>query len=281
MKTILSLCMILLVSVSAWAQSEPEKPQKPTKPTEPDTVIYTKDKVITVFGDSWSYTKTEEGKWVLDFEEGDGNEVTIKSRNRNSFRGGIATDLGINIWPQDSDAPQVKPWGSWNVALNLSGIQSFGRNFEIKTTAGVSWYNFKFEDKNTIAVKTPDGLEFREFNGDGVGTKSKISASFVNLTVVPTIKTSNQKLRLGVGAYAGYRIGGRGKFVYDDLDGNKQKLYEKSNMYVQDFRYGVRGEVGVGSINFYINYDMNDLFQENLGPQVQAISFGITTNDLD
>lgn len=266
-KLFTTLFIAWVTSASAFAQ------------TQPDTIIYTKDKVIKVFGDSWSYSKNQNGKWILNFQEGDGNDIKIKNRNR--FRAGFSNDIGINIWPQDSDAPQVKPWGSWNVALNLSGIQSFGKNFEIKTTAGVSWYNFKFEERNTIAVKTPDGLDFQEFGGEGIGTKSKISASYASITILPTIKTSNQKLRLGVGAYAGYRLGGRGKFVYDDANGDKQKLYEKSNMYVEDFRYGLRAEVGIGSINFYMNYDLNDLFQENLGPKVQAISFGITTFDIN
>ncbi|MHA7130822.1 hypothetical protein [Algoriphagus namhaensis] len=271
----LFLAGFCLSSGMAQAQSKTTK-----NPTEPDTIIYTKDKTIKVFGSSWAYTKTDDGKWVLDFEdEHEGKDHYKQKKNR--FRTGMSNDIGINIWPQDSDAPQVKPWGSWNVALNLSGIQELGKNFEIKTTAGVSWYNFKFEDTNIVPTKTPDGLEFPEFTGDGVGTKSKISASYANLTILPTIKTTNQKLRLGVGAYAGYRIGGRGKFVYDDADGDKQKLYEKSNMYVQDFRYGLRAEIGVGDINFYINYDLNELFQENLGPQVQAISFGITTFDIN
>ncbi len=273
MKTTLTTILALLICTTVFAQEE-EK-------TEPDTVIYTKGKEIRVFGDSWTYSKTEDGRWVLDFEDDDGHEVRIRTR-RNSFRAGFATDLGINIWPQGSEgAPDVKPWGSWNVGLNLSGIQSIGKNFEIKTLAGVSWYNFKFEDTNIIAVKTPEGLEFQGFMGDGVGTKSKISASYMNLTLVPTIKTNNQKLRLGVGGYIGYRIGGRGKFVYNDDNGDKQKIFEKSNMYVEDFRYGLRGEIGVGSINFFVNYDMNELFQEDLGPAVQAISFGLTTFDIN
>lgn len=281
MKTLLTTLLVAWIPILASiGQTQPTQPTPPKSPTEPDTVIYTKDKTIKIFGNSWAYTQNENGKWSIDFEENEFNE-TEKTHSKNSFRAGFSNDIGINIWPQDRDAPQVKPWGSWNVALNLSGIQSFGRNFEIKTTAGVSWYNFKFEDTNLVPTKTPDGLEFPEFAGDGIGTKSKISASYANITILPTIKTSNQKLRLGVGAYAGYRIGGRGKFVYNDLDGDKQKLYEKSNMYVEDFRYGLRAEIGVGDVNFYVNYDLNNLFQENLGPQVQAISFGITTFDIN
>lgn len=281
MKTILATFLIACLPIlGATAQSESTKPAPPKSPNEPDTIIYTKDKTIKIFGNSWAYTKQEDGKWSIDFEEEDYNHVEVNNR-RSSFRAGLSNDIGINIWPQDSDAPQVKPWGSWNVALNLSGIQELGKNFEIKTSLGVSWYNFKFEDKNIIAIKTPDGLEFPQFDGDGVGTKSKISASYANLMIVPTIKSSNQKLRLGVGAYAGYRIGGRGKFVYNDTNGDKQKLYEKSNMFVEDFRYGLRGEVGVGDITFFVNYDLNELFQENLGPQVQAISFGLTTFDIN
>jgi len=59
------------------------------------------------------------------------------------------------------------------------------------------------------------------------------------------------------------------------MDGDKQKVFTKSNMYVENFRYGLRGEIGVGDVTFFFNYDLNDLFQPGLGPELQAISFGL------
>ncbi|MBN7815362.1 hypothetical protein [Algoriphagus pacificus] len=263
MKNQLILLILFVFSLStAFAQNEP------------DTVIYTKDKIIKVFGNTWKYTKNEEGKWILEVEEDD--EIQVKERYKTrKFRADLNTELGINLVNPTTEMPAVKPWGSWYYAINMEGTYKPARNFHLISSLGVSWYNFKLEDTNLIAVKNPDGIVWEEFE-PGTGTKSKISASYVNLTVVPTILTNNQKLRLGLGGYAGLRVGGRGKFVYDDENGDKTKVFEKSNMYIENFRYGARGEVGIGDVTLFFNYDLNDLFQENLGPKVNAMSFGVT-----
>lgn len=241
---------------------------------EPDTVIYTKDKVIKIFGNTWRYTKNDNDKWTLEIEEDDKVEVKTRYRNR-KFDVDFNTELGINLVTPTDQMPEVKPWGSWYYAMNLEGNYKPARNFHLISNIGVSWYNFKLEDRSLIAVKNPDGITWEEFE-DGTGTKSKISASYLNFTLVPTVLTNNQKLRLGLGGYVGVRIGGRGKFVYDDENGNKQKQFEKSNMYVENFRYGARGEIGVGDVTLFFNYDLNNLFQEDLGPTVNAMSFGVT-----
>lgn len=263
MKNQLLLLLLIVFSIStAYAQNDP------------DTVIYTKDKVIKVFGNSWKYSKNEEGKWILEVEEDEEIQIIDRYKPR-KFNADLNTDLGINLVNPTDQMPTIKPWGSWYYAINLEGTYKASKNFHLVSSIGVNWYNFKLEDRSLIAVKNPNGITWEEFEG-GTGTKSKISASYANLTLVPTIMTNNQKLRLGLGGYAGLRIGGRGKFVYDDENGDKKKQFEKSNMYVENFRYGARGEIGVGDVTLFFNYDLNNLFQENLGPEVNAMSFGIT-----
>ncbi|GMQ30806.1 hypothetical protein [Algoriphagus confluentis] len=238
-----------------------------------------KTKVYTLMGKSWMVTKYQDGtkiyEWEINEEDYQNHRQTKPSRFETNF---IEPELGINLWPVDQGAPEVKPWGSWYFAMNTTGTWKPSRNFRLKSALGVNWYNFKFEDTDLIAVKTPEGLDFQEFT-DGMGTKSKISASFVNLTLVPSIQTNDGNLRFGLGGYAGLRIGGRGKYVYEDENGDKTKLFEKSNMYVDNFRYGLRSEIGVGEVSLFFNYDLNDLFQPGRGPELQAMSFGILLTD--
>ncbi|MBC6366790.1 hypothetical protein [Algoriphagus sp. AK58] len=237
-----------------------------------------KTKVYTLFGKSWMVTKYSDGTKTYEWEISDQEWENYKESKGSNFETNfLETEVGINIWPNGKGAPQVKPWGSWYVALNTTGTWKPDNNFNLKSYLGVSWYNFKFEDTDIIAVKTPEGLEFQEFTG-GTGTKSKISASFVNLTLVPTVLTNDGNLRFGVGGYAGLRIGGRGKFVYNDTKGDQIKQFEKSNMYVNNFRYGLRSEIGVGDITLFFNYDLNELFEPGKGPELQAMSFGVTFN---
>lgn len=234
-------------------------------------------KVQKAFGNTWYVVLNEDGSKSYEWETE--NEDQYHKQKSGKFETTFPeSEVGINIWPVDKGAPEVKPWGSWYVGLNMTGTWKPSKNFHIKSALGVSWYNFKLEDTDLIAVKTPEGIEWQEFN-EGVGTKSKISASFVNFTLVPSIQTNDGNLRIGAGGYVGYRIGGRGKFVYDDAEGEENKLYEKSNMHIENFRYGLRGEIGVGKeIDLFFNYDLNDLFQPGKGPEMQAMSFGIIFN---
>ena len=233
-------------------------------------------KIRKAFGHTWYVVLNENGSKSYEWETED--YTNYQDEKSGKFETNFEPEVGINIWPVDKGAPEVKPWGSWYVGLNTTGTWKPSKNFHIKSSLGVSWYNFKLEDTNLIAVKTPDGIEWQEFN-EGDGTKSKISASFVNFTLVPSIQTNDGNLRLGAGGYIGYRIGGRGKFMYDDADGEQNKLYEKSNMYIENLRYGLRGEIGVGKeIDLFFNYDLNDLFQPGKGPEMQAMSFGVLFN---
>lgn len=233
-------------------------------------------KVRKAFGHTWYVVLNENGSKTYEWETED--YTNYQDEKSGKFETNFEPEVGINIWPVDKGAPEVKPWGSWYVGLNTTGTWKPTKNFHLKSSLGVSWYNFKLEDTDLIAVKTPDGIEWQEFN-EGDGTKSKISASFVNFTLMPSIQTNDGNLRIGAGGYVGYRIGGRGKFVYDDADGEQNKLYEKSNMYIENFRYGLRGEIGVGKeIDLFFNYDLNDLFQPGKGPEMQAMSFGVIFN---
>ncbi len=237
-----------------------------------DSSNVTKKKVYTIFGNTWYYEKYEDGTSSLEMESEDQDSIHI-NRNR-KFSSDLEVDLGINTWVPADNAPAIKPWGSWNVNLNMVGTYKASKNFHLKTGLGVSWYNFKLEDTNLIAVKNPEGISFEEFTG-GTGTKSKISASYANVTLVPTLLTNDGKLRLGIGGYAGLRLNGRGKFVYDDPEGDKQKIYDKSNLYATTFRYGGRVEIGVDDFNLFFNYDLNEVFETGKGPKLNAISFGL------
>lgn len=234
-----------------------------------------KTKVYTMFGKTWQVTKFSDGSKTYEWDIEDIDYSDYKDHKHSNFSTNfLEPEVGINIWPLDKGAPEVKPWGSWYVALNTTGTWKPSKNFHLKSALGVNWYNFKFEDTDIIAVKTPDGIEFQEFD-EGVGTKSKISASYANVTLVPTIRTNDGNFRVGLGGYAGLRIGGRGKFVYDDAEGEENKLFEKSNMYVDNVRYGLRSEIGIGDLTLFFNYDLNDLFEPGKGPELQAMSFGI------
>jgi hypothetical protein len=68
----------------------------------------------------------------------------------------INFDFGINNFFEDGKSPSsnneqytVKPWGSWYFAVNSIHKSKVVGNLSLEWGAGVSWYNFKFEDAST------------------------------------------------------------------------------------------------------------------------------------
>jgi hypothetical protein len=146
---------------------------------------------------------------------------------------------------------------------------------------GLQWYNFKFENQNTQAVKGSNSIEFIERN-DVNAIKSKISASYLTAQTMLQLdfgKMNNQGkkgMRLAAGPYIGYRLGGNSKFVgKENASSMRFKDKQDTGLYLNNFRYGMRGEIGVGSFTLFSTYDFNNLFSAGKGPELNPITFGI------
>ncbi|MFD2033475.1 hypothetical protein ACFSKL_01675 [Belliella marina] len=238
-------------------------------------------------------TEVSIGRVKVIVDESGGNtkvkvETTEKKRKDPPFRTYFNLDLGINTYltengnfPSSSEAHSTKGWGSWNVGLNWMASQKIAKGFYWDFGLGVQWYNFKFENRDFQAVRGDETIEFLQ-RTDVNGIKSKISASY--LTAQTLLKLDFGKmndngkrgLRVGAGPYMGYRLGGGSKFVYRELDGGgRRKSKQNTGVYLNNFRYGVRGEVGVGRFNFFTTYDLNTLFQDGVSPELNPITFGV------
>lgn len=266
MKLIKTNYLLLLLCMFSWVGIVSAQD---STATESKTVL--KEKNYRLFGSEWEYKKYDDGtmSFLNTFSDDEPEKIKVKKTETS-----LNFDLGINQWIEQESAPQVKPWGSWAFGINYGVRRKIGNHFSIKPLLGVNWYNFKFEDRNLQAFRGPDGILFEEFQSGG-GTKSKISASYANLTLMNYFHSKNDNFRFGVGPYAGLRLGGRGKFVYRDENNRQNKEFQRVNMFANDLRYGIRGEIGVGSLDLFINYDLNEYFQSTKGPQVNTISFGI------
>ena len=212
-------------------------------------------------------------------------ETDAKNEVDPSFKTDFGVDLGINNFLQKGSFPTsdqsyaTKGWGSWNVGLNWLGSQRLSDSWRWNFGLGFQWYNFKFENRDFQAVRGRDQIGFVE-RTDVTGVKSKLSASYLTAMTLLEVNLGKDKdkgLTLAVGPYIGYRLGGRSKFVYEE-SGRAADRTEKINtgLYLENLRYGFRGEVGVGkNITFFSTYDLNELFQAVKGPSLNPITFGI------
>jgi len=209
-------------------------------------------------------------------------------------------DLGMNNFLEDGKSPAdnnalyaVKPWGSWYVALKSINDTHIGGPLHIEWGADVSWYNFKFQNEGVRINEAPNQVVFTEVAGDLAPVKSKLTAAYINASLVPMLKFGESGhhrhhhhwhgwkgwdddggFRIGVGGYAGYKIASYAKYV-TKIEGDREKNKDKDGFYLNNFRYGVRLQMGFRGMDVFVNYDMNELFAENKGPQLNAFSFGV------
>ena len=215
-------------------------------------------------------------------------QTGTRKRDDPPFRTYFNVDLGINNYldnngqfPNSNSPYAARGWGSWNIGLNWMASQRISKGFHWDLGLGVQWYNFKFENRDFQAVRGDGEVDFLQ-RSDVAGFKSKISASY--LTAMSLFKLDfgqmndqgRKGFRVAVGPYAGYRLGGRSKYVYRPLEGGgRRKEHLPTGIYLNNFRYGIRGEVGVGRFNFFSTYDLNTLFQAGSGPELNPITFGV------
>ncbi len=207
----------------------------------------------------------------------------------------INFDLGTNNYLSDGKFPDednnlysVKPWGSWYVGINSIQRTRVAGKFFVEWGGGVSWYNFKFQNTSVLMSKDDNSVLFAEDPREVDFKKSKLTACYLNLSLVPVIdfggnrrksmmfdSDHSESVRFGAGPYIGYRIGSYTKQVYKE-DGDKQKDRNHDSFYLDNIRYGVRFQFGFSDVDFFFNYDLNELFVADKGPKLNAFSFGIT-----
>jgi hypothetical protein len=202
-------------------------------------------------------------------------------------------DLGTNNYLSNGSFPNnsnelysVRPWGSWYVGLASIQRTRLSKKFFLEWGVGVNWYNFKFEQDNVLIEKDDDGTHFTADTRFNDYVKSKLTASYVTASIIPVIDFSDNSrkariwegygnsFRFGLGPYVGYRIESHSKLVYKDENG-KQKEKDHNSFYLNNVRYGLRLQMGYRAADFFFNYDLNDLFVEGKGPQLNAFSFGV------
>jgi len=88
---------------------------------------------------------------------------------------------------------------------------------------------------------------------------------------------TNNSVRLGIGGFAGFKLGTRQYLEYQDSEGVEIESVQYDNFNMNVFNYGLSSYVGYKDVSFYIKYDLNPLFKNT---ETRNISMGIRL-DLD
>lgn len=85
--------------------------------------------------------------------------------------------------------------------------------------------------------------------------------------------STHNKLKVGLGGYAGFNLGERQKLKYEE-DGEDVKKKLKGDYNTNDFVYGLSGYLGWGAAALYVKYDLNPIFDDP-NPELHNVSVGL------
>ncbi len=257
-----------------------------------DTTFVIKSPMVDVEEDEDDFDRRFNRDRIQDDNVDDDGRIRrrrVWPKTRQNFNIEIGTNnyLENGNFPDEINAPYaVRPWGSWYLALNTTYKTNVTGPLFIEWGGGIDWYNFKLEDEQIRIIKSNTGVLFQQDTVSAIsGQKSKLTVSYLYLKFVPVLDFSynNRRSRLwnyhgdgfriGVGGYTAFRISSHTKFVFKE-DGSKEKDKDQNNFFINNFRYGLRGQVGFRGIDLFINYDVNELFSNGRGPELNAFTFG-------
>jgi hypothetical protein len=219
------------------------------------------------------------------------DSLKMQKRDREfSSRSGFNIYFGFNAFTNTNSISggynakdfELSPFGSryFGFGWTRSGTVSKGTNAAFKISYGleVSWYNFMFEDDKFL-VKNPNEIGFgnyQDLQGNVIPLcRNKLTVANINIPVMPYVafKKGSTVSYIAAGGYVGYRLDSYTKTKEDD-SGKKQ--WNHSSFFINNLRYGLAFELGLKNFpDLFVNYDLNNMFQDGRGPKVGGISFGI------
>lgn len=218
----------------------------------------------------------------------DDEEEKVEKKKYKATRFNFDMDLGLNTFVNTDETsnselseftPDLKPLGSRFVGLNMHLVSQLGgQKSPLYLVSGIefAFNNFMF-DKNYVIQDQDNLTRFAKIDNIEY-EKSKLAMSSINVPLMPMLKfnrkNDNDGFHIGAGGFAGYRLGAHSKLKYED-DGNSRKDKDRSNFNLSDFQYGLTGVVGYNNLTMFVKYNMNPLFKENRGADVNVVSFGI------
>lgn len=249
-------------------------------------------------GDIFDKTENDDN-WKDDFKKGfkDGfdtafNEEEVVKKDKKdkliSHDQDVQFSVGLNNYLNSSnqfpDADNkdftLDPLTSWTYCLHSNHAVSVGSYVKFNFQFGLLWNNFALADNDFLFTKGPEQVQMVNTTAtrtDISPKRSKLNITYLNFNLVPMFHfgKNSDAFRIGAGPYGSYRIASKSKFKYDD----NGKDIEKNNFHLNNWKYGVKAQIGWKGVDLFATYDLSPVFIEERGPDpdypLRAISFGV------
>ena len=259
-------------------------------------IMYDNDYILGYYPDT---TKIKLGKKSIIIVENEKSDTvmfetdslsydTLKEKKYNGHWAGI--ELGLNNYINDAgnlnlskenEFLKLNPGKSWAFSFNFAefNIPLYKSFIGLTTGMGLTINNYRFENDITL-FKNSDTLSyFIDTTRNILKNKLTTTSLIVPLLLEFQLPVFHTRLNFAVGGYAGVRVGGHTKQVFK-IDGVEATDKVHDGFYTNPWKYGLTARLGGEDLQFFINYDMSTMFEENRGPKLYPITVGVTLLNL-
>lgn len=253
------------------------------KTTEADTSKQKTEEIIII---------EEETETMNDKQDHDDKSVVINiGRSHDDYRGlrlGML-DLGFSSYVDDSgslDLPQELAfldqvlWRSINVGLHVINLKTdFGSEnkrskFGISTGLKVNWVHYSLAQDYSLTRNAPTYTDAINFDVPEL-RKNRLRGTYLQIPFLLEFNSKPSKSRksfnLGIGYVHQFLLGSQ--FKLKTTEGDKEKTRGDFNL--RKSMGMIEGRLGIGHLNFYLQYGLNTLFQDGAGPELTPVNFGV------
>jgi Skp family chaperone for outer membrane proteins len=233
----------------------------------------------------------ENGVVMEDMDPDKEVEVKVgKKKRKNKFRVGML-DIGLSTYlfdtgdglsfnsPEGLEAFDLNNGRLTNINLHIfrHRVNLLAETVFFEYGVSVNWRRYRLQNDNTLFDTEPtildDGTKLiTSTMSDFSVRKNKLRSSYLEIPVMLTISPKDSKFFVSGGGFAGVRMGASQK-IKSEQEG---KLIIKDDFEMQDFNYGLVGRFGFGPVDFYCQYSLVPLFDDDVSPELYPISFGIS-----
>lgn len=157
--------------------------------------------------------------------------------------------------------------------------------FSVAPGAGIGTDNF-YHKNNAIQWRGDSATSFPKIADSLEAKKSKLGLAYFDIPLELRFRSrpngKNTSWKLAAGFRVGFLLASKWKYKGEALDGGgddvKFKEFGVDNL--QKIRYGVYLRGGYGMFNLFCHYSISSLFEQDKGPQMHPITFGLAITGL-
>ena len=190
------------------------------------------------------------------------------------FASYIAPDALPEINGLNPMEPDIINSVSWRLHVFNQRINIANHYLNLVYGTGFSYNFYGFSNPSTLVPSSPQ-VNFTLPDGNELSyKKNHLRASYLHVPLMLNVETNpyqkNKSFHINAGVYGNVLLGAK---TSQKTNNRKIKIKDKFNL--ENFQYGLIGQLGYGPVTFYGTYGLNELFKpgKDNGYKVNPITF--------